>query len=354
MKTQILLALTALVLITLACSLLSSPGGEPVSPEDSGDTPSSVHVTEAPSESQDAGAGPETIDLSDPALYPKDTYPTFKMDTSLKYDGVDITGSSKTFNMNFKVESQEEPKAQYIWISSNSAEEGMEFVTMGDQSMSVFPGVGCTVFPTSSMEDDSPEEMVPDVSGSFKGQAQRVETDIDIEGILTDRYALTSENMTDNTVVTDGSMYVARDGGYIVRIEFVGTSKTGEMDFDPDAETQMSMSYTFIPVEDGSLVITPPDACAEQLAGGSKYPVMDGASDLISMGDTVFYTVNASLEEVQNFYRTKMVEDGWTLVDDVGGGSISFATLEFSKDGEAVEVSAITTGEGVSVTITKK
>ena len=86
----------------------------------------------------------------------------------------------------------------------------------------------------------------------------------------------------------------------------------------------------------------------------NEYPLIDGASGLASTEGVVFYTVEASLDEVLNFYRTKMGEDGWTLTSDVGGGTVSFATLEFSKDGESVEVGAITTGDGVSVTITKK
>ena len=358
MKKQVLLALTALTLVTLACSLMSGLGGDAGDSGDSG-APAAAPATEAPAISQDAGANPETIDLSNPALYVNNAYSTYKMNMAIKYEGVDTAGSPKSFDMVFNIENQTQPKAQRITIAGEDATENIEFVILGDQAMSVFPGVGCSVFPASSMQGQSPEEGIPDVNGLLTGQAKRVETGVSIEGVITDRYELTSENMADldtseTPKVSDGSVYVAQDGGYIVRIEMNGTVNTADNDFDPNTEAQVSLNYTFIPVEDGSLVITPPAECADQLAGGNDYPVMDGASELISMQDMVFYTVTASLDEVLDFYRTKMAEDGWTLTKDVGGGSISFATLEFTKDGETVEVGAITTKDAVSITVTKK
>ena len=360
MKKQILLAMTTLTLVTLACSLVSGLGsGDSGDAGDSESTPSSAPATEAPVVSGDSGAGPETIDLSNPALYANDAYSTYKMNMAIKYDGVDTSGSQKSFDLVFDVESQLDPKAQRISMTGEDAMESIEFVVLGDQAMSVFPGIGCSVFPVSTMQDQSPEESIPDVNGLLTGQAKRVESGVNIEGVVTDRYELTSENMADpdnseSPKINDGSVYVAQDGGYIVRIEMNGTVNTEENGFDPNTEAQVSLNYTFIPVEDGSLNIVPPAECADQLAGSSDYPVMDGASGLVSMEETVFYTVETSLDEVLDFYRTTMPEDGWEMTKDVGGSNISFATLEFTKNGESVEVNAITTGDSVSVTVTKK
>ena len=364
MKKQVLLSLAALALVTLACSLMSGLGGDTGAPEVPGDSdsaPPESSVTEAPAVSEDAGAGLETIDLSDPALHTtKDDYPAFKMTMNFKYEGVDTAGNPKTFDQDFTFEAQKEPKAQHISMAGDTPDESMEFVTIGDQSMSVFPGVGCTVFPTDSMEGPGAEEFlaIPDFSKSFKGQAQRAETGVDIEGTLTDRYTITAENMNDSedefTNITNGNVYVSQDGGYIVRVELTGTVKTATLDFDPNTDVQLDLNYTLIPVTDGSINIVPPSECAEQLSGDSKYPVMDGAEGLIVMGDTVFYTVNASLGDVAEFYKTEMPADGWTLANEMGAENISFFTLEFTKDSEAVDVDAITTGEGVAVTITKK
>lgn len=361
MRKQVLFTLTVLVLVTLACSLVNGLGsGDSGDSGDSESVPPPAPATEAQAVPQDTGAGPETINLSNPAMYANDAYPAYKMNTSIKYDGVDTTGSPKTFELVFNIANQLEPRAQHISMAGgDDSTENIEFIVLGDQAMSIFPGVGCTIFPAESMQDQSPEESFPDMNGLLTGQAKRVETGINIEGVVTDRYELTSENMADpdnseTPKINDGSVYVAQDGNYIVRIEMNGTVNTAENGFDPNTEAQVSLNYTFIPVEDGSLNIVPPTECADQLAGSSDYPVMDGASGLISMEDTVFYTVEASLDEVLDFYRTTMPEDGWEMAKDVGGSNISFATLEFTKDGESVEVNAITTGDSVSVTVTKK
>ncbi len=366
MKKNVLLILTVLILATLACNLVSSPGGDAEAPPDSAEsgdpeTSPSDPVPEAPVVDQGAGAGPESIDLSSPDLNGKDRYPAYRENTELNYDGVDPSGNPKTTSMIIKIENQTSPKSRYVSMTGSDASEGsIEMVTFEDQTMSVYPGVGCTIFPASAMEGQEPDEEFLDFNGTFTGQANRMETGITIEGVVTDRYELKSENITESESDNypesfEGSVYIARDGGYIVRIEMEGTDQGEEsFGFDPNAETQVRVSYTFIPVDDGSLVITPPAGCADQLAGANDYPVIDGASDPISMGSSLFYTVNTSLEEVLNFYRTEMVADGWTLTKDVGGGSISFATLEFTKDGETVEVGAIQNGDEVAVTVEKK
>jgi len=359
MKKQVLLALATLALVTLSCSLVSGMGGDTGDSEEPGSTPQVATDTVAPAIPQNTEAGPETINLSHPALYANDAYATYKMNMEIKYDGMDTGGNPKSFILVASIENQEQPKAQHVSISGEDAKDKIEFVIIGDQVLSVFPGMGCTVLPASSMEGPGPEESVPNIDGLLTGQAKRVETGVSIDGIITDRYKLTSENMTDpenseTPKVTDGSVYVAQDGGYIVRIEMNGKVNIAENDFDPNTETQVSLNYTFVPVEDGTMNITPPAECEEQLSGGSQYPVMEGAEGLVSMQDVVFYSVDATLEDVLNFYRIEMVDQGWTLSNDGSSSTLSFATLEFTRDGETVEVNAITSIDSVSVTVTKK
>ena len=143
-------------------------------------------------------------------------------------------------------------------------------------------------------------------------------------------------------------------GGYVARVELDGLVNSGQNGFDPNVESQMALSYEFIPVGPGSLEIAPPTECQEQLTGGSAYPLMDGATDLVFTQDAMFYKVKASMEEAQTFYRARMSEKGWTLTDDTGSETVSIATLEFNKGGEIVVVNVATEADGVSVTVAKK
>ena len=360
MKKQVIFTVIFLLTTTLACSLVSSLGG------DAGDSSDAQEPSSAPgaesdssSEHQESGIGPEMLDLSAKSLYLSGKYPAYKMSMNMQYEGVDTAGSPKVFNLDFYVENQEDPKAQRIVIGEGEQAEGIEMVVLGDQVMSVFPGFGCSVFPASSMEGENPEENIPDLSELLTGQAKLAETGVDVDGVMTDRYELTSENMTDSGVagvpkVSEGYLFVARDGGHIVRLEMSGIANTEENGFDPNTETQVFLQYTFIPVENGSLVISPPADCADQVSGISEYPVMDGASEISAIQGMVFYTVDNTMQEVLNFYKGEMEEQGYELTQENGGSDISLATLEFTKDGTTVQVTAIQNGDTVSVTVNEK
>ena len=331
MKKQILLILEVFVLAAIALSL-SACGGK---------------------------VGPETIDLSNAAFYAREAYPNFKLNMQITSVGVDATGTMKTFILFYDIASQAEPKAQHITMAGEGATGTVEIVILGDQVMTVNPGAGCSVFPVSAMEGQRPEDTIPKIDTLLTGEAKRIETGIEIEGVITDKYELSTTNMTNpgssaTPRVTEGSAYVAREGGYIARVEIDGLVNSGQNGFDPNVESQIALSYTFIPVQDGSLDITPPAECQEQLTGGNAYPLMDGAADLVFAQDALFYNVNASLDDALAFYRARMIEKGWTLTNDNSSDTASTATLEFSKGSESVLVSIVAQGENVSVTINKK
>lgn len=78
-----------------------------------------------------------------------------------------------------------------------------------------------------------------DLQGGFTGQANRVETGVEIEGIVAARYEIRAENLStdsDFSNVTDASLYIARDGGYIVRVEVNGTAMSGQGKLQIQAE----------------------------------------------------------------------------------------------------------------------
>ena len=305
-------------------------------------------------------AGPETIDLSDPVLYSREAYPSYMLKMEIESVGVDTTGTPQTFNLSYNIENQAEPKAQHVIMAGQGATGTVEIVIVGGQVMSVNPGGGdCSIFPASAMGGQSPEETIPKIETLLTGQAKRAKTGVKVEGITTDQYKITSANMTNPSSsatprVTDGNVYVAREGGYVARVEIKGTVNTGQNGFDPTIESEISLNYTFVPVEDGSLEIAPPAECEQQLAGGGTFPLMDGATDLVSTTDVVYYNVEASLDEVSNFYRTRMVEDGWAITNDNSGESASAATMEFSQGDRIVVVDAIVQGGKVIVTLQGK
>ena len=169
------------------------------------------------------------------------------------------------------IQNQASPPAQHIaMIGSDASEGSIEMTIIDDQMMSVFPGVGCSIIPASSLDGQSPQDDFFDIDEVFTGKAKRVETDISIEGIPTDRYELNPENIAEGGEAFPedftGSIYVAQDGGYIVRVEMSGTGVGDEaFGMDPSAEATLDLTYTFTPVEAGSLSIAAPAECADQV-----------------------------------------------------------------------------------------
>jgi hypothetical protein len=331
MKRKFMLAFGFFTLTTLAL-ILSGCGGQP---------------------------GPETIDLSNPAIYTRSAYPDFKLNMEIKSIGVDPAGTMKTFVLFYDIANQSEPLAQHIMMAGQGASGTVEIVILDDQVLTVNPGSGCSVFPVSAMEGQRPEDTIPKISTLLAGEVKRLKTGVRVEGIVTDQYEITSANMTNpgssaTPRITEGSVYIARDGGYVARVELDGLVNSGQNGFDPNVESQMTLSYTFIPVASGSLEISAPAECQEQLTGGGPYPLMDDATDLVFTQDAMYYKVNVPIEEALTFYRARMIEKGWSLTNDTGNEAVSLATLEFNKGSETVLVNVASEAEGVSVTVNKK
>jgi len=333
MKKHFLLALEIFILAVLAISL-SACGGE-------------------------GEAGPGTIELTNSTLYTRDAYPSFNLNMEVESVGTDVTGAKKTFVLSYDIANQSNPLAQHIKMAGEGANGTIEFVVLGDQVMTVDPGSGCSIFPISAMEGQRPEDTIPRIDTLLTGEAKRIKTGVKVEGVVTDQYEITTANMTNpessaTPRVTKGSVYVARDGGYAARVEIDGKVNTGQNGFDPNIESQMNLTYTFIPVKNGSIKIEAPTECQDQLSGNGTFPQMKDATGLVYTQKGLYYEVNVTRDEALNFYRARMIEKGWSLTNDSDGASNTITTLEFTKGSENVAITVEIKGEGVSVAVVKK
>jgi len=258
-------ALVIMLMASLACNIGGvAPSTEVRQEPTAGSEPTSLAVTTVPSQeasSNDPSAGPETIDLTDPALYITSSVLAYTFDTATQFSGVDATGATKEVSLSMTEETQTLPqKSQHFLVVVIGGEGSAETAIIGDQGYLVFQGT-CLPIPASSMEGQNPSEGMPNLQKEIKGQAQRVETGIDVNGFVTDKYELTSENMVADDELISAFVYVARDGGFITLFELQGRSKTSYQGLDPNQSTDITTAYNYIPVEDGSLDIAIPAEC---------------------------------------------------------------------------------------------
>jgi hypothetical protein len=284
-KNSVCIALVLILLVSLACNIGSTA---PATDTGQADPPGTNAVSTEAAGGDDGPAGPESIDLTDPALYIIPGAPAYKYDTTLQITGMDTAGNPKEFRSFTSVEVQTLPQInQHIFFEgdtlgpepSNKAGSinilSSDTVIIGDEMTSAqmvsvngeAPKLSCHTAPTSSVQGpgllESTLQFMPNVQQMVTGQALRVESGVEVNGYITDKYQLSIENF----VQADGELisafvYVARDGGFITRFEDQAQNK---MDFfgrfDPNQMASLATTTNYFLVEDGSLNISVPSVC---------------------------------------------------------------------------------------------
>lgn len=205
--------------------------------------------------------GPETIDLTNPALYLISNVSAYTFDAKMQFSGKDAIGAAKEVTLSLTEGTQTLPqKMQHFVVVVTGGEGSAETVIIGDLGYSVFQGA-CYPFSASSKEGQEASEGMPKLQNEITGQARRVSTGIEVNGFVVDKYELTSENMVAQDELISAFVYVVRDGGFITLFELQGRTKTDYQGFDPNQLTDISATYNYVPVQDGSLEITVPAVC---------------------------------------------------------------------------------------------
>jgi len=286
MKKQIsvYIALAIILATSLACNIGSTAPSTEVEQAPTAGEQTNPVATTVPSQeavANDPSAGPETIDLTNPALYIVPDAPVFKLESTTKYTGLDTAGVTKEVAEIVLSEVQTQPQiAQRFLFSLEGymAPAGTtgsvniissDTVIIGDQMtsaqmVSVNGGTAklfCNTAPTSSMQGPSMLESIFKLQVLITGQAPHVESGIEVNGYVTDKYELSNENFVGDTNPTSAFVYVARDGGFITLFEMKGQQNEKRYGFDPNQLTDVSLAYNYTVVEDGSLDIAVPAEC---------------------------------------------------------------------------------------------
>lgn len=267
MKNKSLFLITMLIILTTIQACSAGPGVQPTKVEQqatlAGDATNPAAVSSPTQEVSEVGlpAGPETIDLTNSALFIRSNTPAYTFDAMMEYSGMDTIGAAKEVTLTINEQTQSIPeKSNHFTVLVTGGEGGGENVILGDQGYLVYQET-CLPFSTSNELFESASEGMPILQELITGQAQRVETGIEVNGYVTDKYELTSENMLEEDELVSAFAYMARDGGFITRFEAQTRLKTDYQGFDSNQFTDLVITHNYIPVEDGSLVITIPAAC---------------------------------------------------------------------------------------------
>jgi hypothetical protein len=234
-------------------------------------------------------------------------------------------------------------------------EEQFTVVRIEESGYFILPDGTCISTEVTGFEDSFVELL--EAETFLTNEVELIESGVMVNGVLADRYAIESENIVGSpeagggemTELEEGSIAVARDGGYLVQLIIDGRSTGSILGDGEESETDIRYELNFEPTDEVTEIPLPP-ACEATAGAGTDYPILDDAFERSSFEGILTYQTNYILDDVMAFYREEMGNDGWTLEsDELFPPLVSYI---FSRDGEQVEVVIVLDTETDIVNVT--
>ncbi|MCP4360245.1 MAG: hypothetical protein GY796_19740 [Chloroflexi bacterium] len=268
------------------------------------------------------------------------------MDMSMtSTDEADVeTSQSFQINLGFS----KDPEAMSMNMSAEGVEDMEEFGEMNMAQLDgvtymTIPGFGCITSSEdeSAFGDDDPFADFTDTSAFMEdiGEAN-YEGEESINGIDTLHYTFdeTSLETPDADVEwLEGHIYVAKDGGWLVRMVMEGEGEFDEIGGVPQYGN-MKLQIDLLDINQPIDVSIPAD-CEGEAAGETAWPMVADAANVSSFGGIVTYETEMPLEDVLAFYDNAFSAEGWTKNEDSSFEMGDTAIITYEMDGASLNLS---------------
>jgi hypothetical protein len=251
----------------------------------------------------------------------------------------------------------------------------VSMIQIGESLYMSVPELGCMALPSSDAELMSNNPMGNIFEASSINELERV-TKIGTEtinGVETTHYIFDESSFADGADKMEtavGHIYVATNGGYLVRMVLSGsgditaltgdgTEATGSVHLEMDL-THINEPITIDTPADCEDVSGLADEAAAQATAEAVGPEVDGverpyptapdAFDLHSMAGTANYKSEMPPEEVLAFYEYVTPDMGWIVQPEKGISTPDSTTIIYEKNGESLSVTIGADPNGESAT----
>lgn len=358
MKRSLLSVLLALALAALACTNLPAlnGGNDDSAPADSGAPPAPADSGAPAAPSSD---NPATLNLDDPALYEEmlDVNYYVVMDFNFTAQNPDGTTLFRQVLLNGQ-RSANPPRSSMRFESNDPAVMGgLGFIEAADiegTNYIFIPSVGCVV--SSNPDQDNPYDALADTGGFLKGEAPRVESGVLINGVLTDRYEITMDNIdtldgagSDVTSLEEGSLYISQADGSLIRLLMRGRGTSALLTNDTTAEGDIHYQMDFTPTAD-VFNIQPPDDCQD--SGDFPYPLPPDATNVTVITGLFSFNTQMTFDDLIDFYKTEMGALGYSVTQEILYAPSGTLTFTSATESVTLIIAPGPTGTGSSVLIT--
>jgi hypothetical protein len=279
-------------------------------------------------------------------------FDSYRFQIMMSFSDTDADGNELRQSIDGDMSFTTDPEATAVNMRLEGFEGEMEgfeqfsMVQMEGTTYMSLPGFGCISSQATEDELENPfaELMAPDtILGDLEG-ARRVGEET-INGIATVHYTFDETALEEESGEVEraqGDLYVAQDGGYLVRLVI---DAEGQMDFfdqDTVGTGTMRMEFNLTDVNEPIEIAPPADCGSEGGAASSDLPMLEDAYDVSSFAGFVSYLTNTSFEDTVAFYEEALAAEGWQKDEDESLLVSGSAILSYTRDGETLN---LTVGE---------
>lgn len=249
--------------------------------------------------------GPGTFILADPAIgLPR--LASYRATLSLSFVGTE-DGRPSRWSQTYVMLSTAEPMARQLRIETTGQPAGPGPVLVGAQAGVAYERRGeeaCTTTAISAVDwipaAVEPATLLLGVIGAEEGGARTV------NGVSANRYTFDESALGEaGFVEADGEIWVATEGGHVVRYAMTATGAADY--FGAGIAGTVTWLYDLTDINQPLTIALPAD-CATGLIDA---PLLADAADIVSAPGLLGYTTLAPLAEVVAFYQERLPVSGW-------------------------------------------
>jgi len=352
------LLLAGLVLVIAAC------GGDKETSEPPNTT---VPATSKPADAAVPTSPPKPTDTPVPTLVPtsaveEELVPdqvlkvtdlnSYRAAMDLTWQGTMTNGQEIEAAMNMMMEYVREPRAEHISIYGTSlaaqgytADQPLEMYVIGDTTYMNVMGLWMQAPSSDSTEGLGDTFLMTSDDVLKNAKNAKYEGRETVNGVETKHYsfdeeALDSADMAGSKIErAEGDVWLAVDGNYVVKMDTTMFGKEMGVPTETGNETladgSMHMVMDVTDVNKPITIEVPPEAL-EAGRPPEDLPIPDGAAEVTSVFGMITYNTAKTAQEIHDFYKVEMPNNGWTETSDEAFGDLFM--MEYTKNGSTANI----------------
>lgn len=288
----------------------------------------------------DFGTGPFNFPDTESGLTGLSSY---KAILTLTFDGTEV-GQPQQWSKTYIMFAAKEPAAHQLTIERTGDISDLTQVFMAEVNGAAYERRGENACTATVIEEGNSLTERLEPAGFLNGVIGADEAGNEtVNAVAANHYTFDERAFGQSDIAqSTGEMWVASDGGYIVK--YLLTTKGKADYFGEGIEGTITWNYELTDINQ-AVTITLPDDCP---AGMVDAPLLADASNILKMPGLLTYDTSTSLADIAAFYQKEIPNMGWELT---GEPTITDTTalLDFTQGDKTMAIIIIADDTGATV-----